>query len=53
MAEQLTVKSVKKLPPVSTKMKPVGTEGRDIVQSPDLVMQRKVKGAGRAIGGRR
>lgn len=50
---QLPKKDVTQNPPASTTLKPVGTANRDVTQSPDLVMQRKVKGAGRAIGGRR
>jgi hypothetical protein len=49
---RMTVKDVQTTAPVDTTMKPPSIK-RDIVQSPDLVMQRKVKGAGRAIGGRR
>ena len=50
---KMTVKDVKKGPtPVSTTMQ-APSKARDLVQSLDLVMQRKVKGAGRAIGGRR
>jgi hypothetical protein len=51
MAEQVTVKNVKKLPPVTTTMKEPSAK-RDVVQSPDLTMQRKLKGQ-RLIGGRR
>jgi hypothetical protein len=51
MAEQVTVKKVKGARPVDTTMKAPSKE-RDLVQSPDLVMQRKLKGQ-RLIGGRR
>jgi hypothetical protein len=51
MAEHVTVKNVKGGKPVETQMKaPSAT--RDLVQAPDLVMQRKLKGQ-RLIGGRR
>src|SRR5262245_10921016 len=51
MADRVTVKPVKKLPPVSTEMQEPSAK-RDLVQAPDLVMQRKLKGQ-RLIGGRR
>jgi hypothetical protein len=47
----VTVKAVKKLPPVSTEMQEPSAR-RDLVQAPDLTMQRKLKGK-RLIGGRR
>jgi hypothetical protein len=51
MAEQVTKKNIKTARPGTTTMKEPSTE-RDLVQSPDLVMQRKLKGQ-RLIGGRR
>src|SRR5262245_43922041 len=52
MAAQVTVKNVKKgAKPVDTTMKEPSAQ-RDLVQAPDLVMQRKLKGQ-RLIGGRR
>jgi hypothetical protein len=51
MAEQVTVKKVKGARPVDTTMREPSKD-RDLVQSPDLVMQRKLKGQ-RLIGGRR
>ena len=52
MAEQrVTKKDVKTARPADTEMREP-SEKRDLVQSPDLVMQRKLKG-NRLIGGRR
>lgn len=51
MAEQVTKKNVKGARPEDTTMREP-SEKRDLVQSPDLVLQRKLKG-NRLIGGRR
>lgn len=51
MASQVTMKDVKGVKPVETVMREPSAK-RDLVQSPDLTMQRKLKGK-RAIGGRR
>ena len=48
---RMTKKDVKGARPVSTTMQEPSVK-RDIVQSPDLTMQRKLKGK-RLIGGRR
>ena len=51
MASKVTVKDVKGARPGATTMKEPSVQ-RDLVQSPDLAMQRKLKGK-RLIGGRR
>ena len=51
MATQVTKKDVKGARPGTTTMKEPSVQ-RDLTQSPDLTMQRKLKGK-RLIGGRR
>jgi hypothetical protein len=52
MADKATVKNVKGARPVETTMKQPKTAAGELVKSPDLVMQRKLKGR-RLIGGPR